>query len=117
MRLWGQHWERVAEKHLQAQGLKAVGRNYSCARGEIDLVMRDGDCLVFVEVRYRKDNSWVSAAETVTVDKQKKVIMTARYYLQQHPGEKNSNCRFDVVSIEGSEKNPQIEWFVNAFGT
>jgi len=117
MRLWGLHWERVAEKYLKAQGLKPLDRNYRCQRGEIDLVMRDKDCLVFVEVRYRNANSWVSAAETVTLDKQKKVIMAARYYLQQHPSEKNSNCRFDVVSIEGSKRNPRIEWFVNAFGT
>ena len=116
MRLWGLHWERVAEKHLRKQGLISVDKNYLCKLGEIDLIMRERDCLVFIEVKYRNPNSWVRAAETVTASKQKKLIMTAQHYLMQHPNEKNSNCRFDVVSIEGSRRNPRIEWFVNAFG-
>ena len=87
-----------------------VTRNYRCRRGEIDLVMRDGDTLAFVEVRYRKSDKFGSPAESVTLTKQRRIIQAARHYLQRHPSA--LDCRFDVLALTGDE---QVEWLKNAF--
>ncbi|MCW8901366.1 MAG: YraN family protein, partial [Gammaproteobacteria bacterium] len=96
-------------------------RNYHCRFGEIDLIMQDGDSLVFVEVRYRRNNHFGSGAETVTASKQSKLVKTASAYLQQHAKLNQYPARFDVVSITGAvEKsnihNIEFDWIKNAFG-
>ena len=106
----GEHNERRAERFLIDRGLHLLARNYRCRFGEIDLVLRDGGVLVFVEVRFRRASSFGTAAETVTTSKQRRLITTARHYLQSHPSV--LPCRFDVVAINGQNK-PQ--WIKHAF--
>ena len=116
--LKGQKSERRAEQFLKSRGLTLVERNYRCKLGEIDLIMIDGRTLVFVEVRYRRQQGYGSASESVDTRKQQKLIRAAQYYLQRLAGSEPA-CRFDVVGIGGnqtpqSEQNP-IEWLPNAF--
>lgn len=115
----GQKSERQAEQFLKSQGLTLVERNYRCKLGEIDLIMRHDEVLVFVEVRYRKQQEYGSASETVDARKQRKLIRTAQHYLQVQFGGNEPACRFDVVGIRGNQtpqsgQNP-IEWLANAF--
>ena len=108
----GQHFEQVAERWLQAGGLQPVARNYRCRGGEIDLIMHQGQTLVFVEVRYRATSSHGGAASSVTRSKQHKIMLAARHYLKQHAiNEANQACRFDVIAFEGD----QPAWIQNAF--
>lgn len=101
--------EQRAEKHLIEHGLVLIDRNFSCAVGEIDLLMRDKKQLVFVEVRYRNSPTFGSALETVTRKKQKKIIAAAQYYLQKYC--KSVDYRFDVVGITHNE----LHWVPSAF--
>ncbi|NEX18860.1 YraN family protein [Thiorhodococcus mannitoliphagus] len=106
----GRDKERLAEKFLVSQGLKLQARNHRCRFGEIDLVMFDGDTLVFIEVRYRRNERFGTAAETVDARKQQRLIKTARHYLQRTPT--MLPCRFDVVAINGED---HINWIRHAF--
>ena len=107
--------ERLAGAWLRRRGLRPLDANYRCRAGEIDLVMRDGDTLVFVEVRYRKSDRFGSGAESVDRAKQHRIVRAASRYLQQHPRWANDVCRFDVISVSGDEGNPEIEWIRHAF--
>ena len=114
----GQHFETLATRYLQQQGLKLLTRNFHSYRGEIDLVMRDRNTLVFIEVRFRKNNHFGSAADSVTWKKQQHLIQAAQHYLQSHRMLNSLCCRFDVVAITGnasSENSPKIDWIKNAF--
>lgn len=79
--------------------------------GEIDLIMKDGEELVFVEVRYRHRNTHGISAETVTYTKQKRLLRTAKAYLQKRNLFDKIPCRFDVIAIDGQ----QTRWIKNAF--
>ena len=107
--------EQLARAYLRKHGLRQLDANYRCRLGEIDLVMRDRDTLVFVEVRYRRTEAFGSAAETVGVAKQRRIIKAASRYLQQHPRWANDLCRFDVISISGDDGRTDIEWIKHAF--
>lgn len=109
----GRRAEQVAQEYLSDRGLKLVEQNYRCRRGEIDLIMQHGDTLVFVEVRYRKNNDFGGAMESVTAKKQQKIHTTALHYMQGYNS--NTPARFDVVAITGSGRNAQLEWIQNAF--
>jgi len=102
--------EALAADYLAARGLRLIARNHRCRFGEIDLVMRDGDSLVFVEVRYRGSSRFGSPAETVDRHKQRRLIAAAGHYLHANPSV--LPCRFDVVAISGPDR---IEWLQNAF--
>lgn len=115
MRIWGDYWENVAFDYLRDKKLIKVKRNYQCKVGEIDLIMIDNCTLVFIEVKYRKNSDWVSATESVTKSKQRKIIKAAQLFLLQNKKYKDWNCRFDVVSIQGNEQNPEINWIEHAF--
>jgi putative endonuclease len=115
MRILGDYWENIAEKYLTKQSLKTIKRNYNCKMGEIDLIMQDNGILMFIEVKYRKNDDWVSAAESVTKSKQRKIIKAAQLFLLKNKKFKDMNCRFDVVSIQGEKKQPEINWIKNAF--
>lgn len=101
--------EELALGYLQQHHLKLVERNFLCKGGEIDLIMRSGATLVFVEVRKRAPGRHGSAADSVTRSKQKRLIVAAQIYLQRyrHP----PACRFDVVAIDGAV----ITWLHNVF--
>ncbi len=102
--------ERIAEQYLLARGLETVARNYHCRGGELDLVMRQGNVLVFVEVRLRCHPGFGGALASVDARKQRRLIHAAQHYLQ-HTGW-NGPCRFDVI---GLDEHAQPEWISNAF--
>ena len=104
--------EDFACAYLERSGLRLLARNFRCRRGEIDLIMQDGEYLVFVEVRYRKHDAFGSAAETVSSAKQARIITTASYFLQRQRRE--PPCRFDVVAVGGKAPH-RIEWIRGAF--
>ncbi len=110
----GTNAEDLAEEYLALKGLVRIARNYHCRMGEIDLIMRDGNFLVFVEVRYRKNDIYGSAAASVTRQKQRRILLAAHHYLQNERLYSNSPCRFDVITVSG-QYNPQIDWIKNAF--
>lgn len=116
----GAFTEDLACQFLEAKGFKLIERNFNCRLGEIDLIMQDKNSLVFIEVRYRKNNHFGSGAESVTYSKQQKLIKTASLYLQQHSKLNACPARFDVVSITGSIEsdnlnNIDFDWVSNAF--
>jgi len=110
----GNRAETLACNYLQHHGLTLVTRNFHCRRGEIDLIMRDHDSLVFVEVRYRRQTRYGHAAETVVRSKQVRIIYCAQYYMHCHQTW-NDVARFDVISIEGEPEDPAISWLKDAF--
>jgi putative endonuclease len=128
----GDSAEALALAHLQAQGLTLVQRNYRAGgvaagvapgvagvgskpgkqRGEIDLIMRDGATLVFVEVRSRQSAAFGSAAASVTTAKQRKIVLAAQHFLQRAgASSQRLACRFDVVALQGAE----LQWLKGAF--
>ncbi len=115
----GTPFEVRAGKLLQSAGLRILERNFSCKLGEIDLVCRDGDTLVFVEVRSRSHPHFASAAASVTPTKQRRLVATAQRYLQLRGLSERLPCRFDVVAFDGSQCGPEdkIQWLKNAIGT
>jgi putative endonuclease len=108
--LRGKNAEDQAHDYLIKQGLKPVCRNYRCKQGELDLVMRDQQALVIVEVRYRKSATYGSALESVTASKQAKVIAATHHYLANQ--KLDCPLRFDVIAISGTG---EINWVKNAF--
>jgi putative endonuclease len=107
----GAEAEQQALDYLNRRGLKLVTRNYRCKAGEIDLIMRDRDALVFVEVRYRQSSDFGSALESVTPSKQRKLLAAANLYLQKT--DTDQPCRFDVVALNGSG-HPRMTWIKDA---
>lgn len=103
----GRRGEDAALAHLTKHGLVLVERNFRCNGGEIDLVMRDGDALVFVEVRQRASASHGGAAASVTPAKQRRLILAAQRYLLSLPVV--PPCRFDVIAIDAGK----LEWLKN----
>ena len=114
-RALGQRAEARAERWLQQQGLVAVGRNFRCRQGEIDLIMRSQDTLVFVEVRLRSSDSHGGALASVTPRKQQRLIQAARYYLARHPACQQLPCRFDVLGLAPAGDDYRFDWVPNAF--
>ena len=110
----GHYAESLACRYLKRRGLRLLYRNFRCLRGEIDLIMQDGDSLVFVEVRYRKLTHFGHAKETVSRIKQSRIVQCARYYMHIHKSW-NEAVRFDVISIEGQADGMKIEWLADAF--
>ncbi len=108
--LLGQSAETRAEAFLQTHGLKPLARNWRCRFGEIDLIMRDGATLVFVEVRLRSRADFGGAAASVTANKQRKLLAAARQYLATL--KTLPPCRFDVVALSG---DGVPDWIKNAF--
>jgi putative endonuclease len=109
-RALGDAKERDARAFLEQEGLHFIASNIRCRLGELDLVMRDGDTLVFVEVRYRSSHRFGGAAASVDRRKQARLTAAATYFLQRHPVA--TPCRFDVVAIGPAG---QIDWIRHAF--
>jgi len=110
----GSHFEQRAKAYLQSQGMVPICGNYRCRFGELDLIMADGDILVFIEVKYRQRTDYGGAAAAVDRRKQHRLIRTACSYLESRGKSLHSTaCRFDVLAIEqGGER---INWIKNAF--
>lgn len=106
--------ERIAEKFLLAHGLVCVERNYRSRFGEIDLIMKDGAGLVFVEVRMRKNSGFGGAGASIGRGKQQRIIAAAQHYLS---GMRTlPACRFDALLLNDLSETG-IEWVQDAFGT
>ena len=115
MRSIGDPFERRARAALERAGLALLASNYATRHGELDLVMRDGDAVVFVEVRYRKNASHGDAAASVTAGKQGRLILAAQHWLAAHPQHAQRACRFDVVSYDGPPETARMQWLRGAF--
>ncbi len=100
----GQLWERKALAHLGRRGLVPVESNFRCRGGEIDLIMRDGETLVFIEVRQRAAATHGGAAASIGAAKQRRLVRAAQTYLQRFAAP--PACRFDVVAVDGE----QFDW-------
>jgi putative endonuclease len=112
----GQITEQFAERYLSARGLKLLDKNYHCRQGEIDLIMKDKNTYVFIEVKYRQSNYFGGAIAAVSANKQQKIKHCVTFYLQQAGlNEYNTPCRIDVVAVQGDINNPEVTWLANAF--
>lgn len=110
------HWaERQAASHLRGRGLKLIARNYRSRFGEVDLIMSDGEMIVFVEVKRRRSATFMNPAESVDVHKQRRLAMAAGRFLATHPRYGRQPARFDVVTITGPNYRPQFDWIRDAF--
>jgi putative endonuclease len=108
--------EEFAKQYLKQQGLTFIDKNVHCRQGEIDLVMKDDQTLVFVEVKYRKNNHFGGAISAISQSKQQKIKHCVAFYLHKaNLNEYNTLCRFDVIALDGDINQPQVTWLKNAF--
>lgn len=106
--------EQIAKRYLKRKGFRVLECNFQCRFGEIDLVARDKDCLVFCEVRTRSAGALVSPTESITFAKQQKLMKTARFYLQLH--QLDTAARFDVIAVTRQDNGRfTVEHLENAF--
>ena len=96
----GARAETVALRHMRQHGLALLRRNFSCRLGEIDLILLDGETLVFTEVRYRSAGRLVDALLTVDHRKQAKLVRAAGVFMKKHPMHARRVSRFDVIAID-----------------
>jgi putative endonuclease len=114
-KLLGRWGEKRCEKYLKRKGLSPLTRNFSCKTGEIDLIMVDGQTIVFIEVKTRASEDFTPTETLVTKDKQNKIYNTARYFLNSHNIE-NRPYRFDIITIVLEDNGRQhINHYENAF--
>lgn len=107
----GAEQEERACRYLIKQGVRIEERNFRCRQGEIDIIGYEKDCLVFFEVKYRKDDSKGSAAEAVGFGKRRKICRVSDYYRMLHGCPSDMPVRFDVMAIDGD----RMEWIRDAF--
>lgn len=108
--------EAAARRHLLDAGLHELAANANYRGGELDLVMRDsGDCVVFVEVRYRSHPGFGGGATSVDAGKRRKLVHAAQLFLVAHRELRNAACRFDVIEADGDPAAPRITWLRDAF--
>ncbi|MBS0358377.1 MAG: YraN family protein [Proteobacteria bacterium] len=112
----GTRAETFALEYLEDQGLQLVERNFSCRYGEIDLILKDSDTLVFTEVRFRTKTNYGDSLSTVNGTKQKKLIKAASFYLLQQKCYDKIPCRFDVIALDTHHDEIAVDWVKNAFG-
>lgn len=114
-RIQGANYEKQARAFLEKQGLKFIAANQNFKCGELDLVMQQGETIVFVEVRQRKSARFGSAVESIDYRKQQKWLKAANLWLQRHHNQclETANCRFDVIAFEGDQ--PPL-WIPNFLG-
>lgn len=113
MKLTGSKGEDIAAVFLKDKGYKIISRNYKTPIGEIDIIAKDGEILVFVEVKTRSDNSFGYPFEAVNAKKQQKLKNLALFYLKKQ--KKNYPVRFDVLSIRINNSKKEIEHIKDAF--
>ena len=104
----GAFYEEAACEYLQKQGVLIMERNFRCRQGEVDIIGRDKNCVIFFEVKYRRSEEF-GALYAVPYTKQKKICRCADYYMMTHPW--IYQIRYDVIGITGT----RIEWVKNAF--
>ncbi len=105
--------EEMAAAHLRAHGLAILARNARCRFGELDLVCRDRDVLVVVEVRLRTRTDFGGALASITWRKQRRMVRTTEFLMLRHAEWRDLKVRFDVIAIE--EASARLQWIVDAF--
>ena len=110
----GAEGEALAGRHLEALGYRVLARNFRCRSGEIDVIARDGEVTVFVEVKDRQGRSHGEGHESVTFGKRRRVVRAARLYAAAH-GLSESPIRFDVISIERDPGGDRVRHDRGAF--
>ena len=111
----GQEGERLAETYLKGRGLKVVARGYSVPVGEIDLIMRDRETVVFIEVKTRRSRDFADPQDSVNAAKQRKMRRCAEWFLRDRNWT-DRPCRFDVVAIVlPDDGEAEIDYFPDAF--
>jgi putative endonuclease len=111
----GAHVEAAARDYLLAAGLRPLASNANYRGGELDLVMRDGDGVVFVEVRYRSGTDFGGGAMSIDARKRRKLVLAAQLFLASHRRLADAPCRFDVIVADGDPAAPNITWLRDAF--
>ncbi|MDY6943073.1 MAG: YraN family protein [Pseudomonadota bacterium] len=111
----GQQAEDTALRYLNRRGLRLIERNFRCRGGEIDLIMLDGQTLVVIEVRQRRNTHHGTAAETVDHRKQQRIILATRRFLHASKDFYDRPIRFDVVAFNGATDSRNIQWLKDAF--
>lgn len=114
----GTQAELWAQMYLEQQGLVTIAQNFRIKQGEIDLIMRDDEILVFVEVRLRSAGSYGNAKESIHRRKQQRLIKAAKFYLQSKNLWNQVACRFDAICLDSTPDNSaqyQVEWLRDAF--
>lgn len=116
MRWKGSQYEKLAARYLVDQGVSVVDINYTTRAGEVDLIGRTGNTLVFCEVRYRQNSLHGSPLESITLQKQRKIIRAASHYLQKTK-QWHLDVRFDAIAITDNpnDGSPVIVWIKSAF--
>ncbi len=109
----GEKAESIICSYLEEKGYIILEKNFRCHFGEIDIIAKDKDYIVFMEVKYRKNVALGYPEEAVTLSKQQKIIKTSLYYIQQNHISVNANYRYDVISILGN----RVTLIKNAFFT
>ena len=110
----GRLGEQLVAQKLQAEGFTIDAYNFANSYGEIDLIARKDNLLLFIEVKLRT-NSNVDPAELILASKQKKIVTVAKFFLSMHTEHQDMICRFDVALVEYSNGNPIIQYIPNAF--
>jgi len=100
---------------LLRKKLKLLERNFRSVFGEIDLIMQDKNIICFIEVRYRSDNHFHTALESINERKCGRIIITSQQYLAHNRTASHLDCRIDVVVLSGPQENSRIKWIKNAF--
>ena len=113
--LAGEDAEQAACDFLLAKQFKLIERNVRYPFGEIDLLMHDDKELVFVEVRFRRNQRFGGGVESVTPSKQKKIANAAQAWLSSHKQYANAACRFDVLALDWHQNAFRIDWVKSAF--
>lgn len=111
----GAQVEAAARAYLIRAGLRPLAANARYRAGELDLVMREVETLVFVEVRYRRDARFGGGAASVDARKRRRLVRAAQLFLLAHPQLADAPCRFDVVEAEGDPAAPALHWLRDAF--
>jgi putative endonuclease len=107
--------ERYAQRYLEERGLSLIDSRFLTKGGEIDLIMLDNRTLVFIEVRYRKNDDYGNAEETVTTRKKNKIVFAAKCFLSRNPAWYKYDIRFDVVGITRKSGKIETNWIEHAF--
>jgi putative endonuclease len=111
---FGKSGEDLAAKSLEKNGFRIVCRNYRSPFGEIDIIAKDNDTIVFIEVKSRRTPTFGHPKYAVTFDKQERISKTALYYLKM-TGQSHVRARFDVVAISEHNQQTDVEIIQNAF--
>ena len=107
--------EARAAELLVAHGLRVIERNFRVRGGELDLICLEGDAVVFVEVRWRRNLNFGGAAASITPRKMSRLALAAQYWLARHPQFRHAPCRFDCVLSNGTGEELTVEWLRDAF--